>query len=268
MSTAAKPFMKFYPQDWRADEKLRNCSLAARGLWMELLALMHRSQAYGVLLVGDNAPSIEQLAVQVGASPEQVSALLAELELQDVFSRNRAGEIYSRRMIRDEKRAKIARNNGKTGGNPKLTKQSENPTRDNQQDKPSDKTPLNTQRPEARGQKEKAACASPSAAMPDDLRQVMQAASMISPPPDAALLRDWLSEGINLKETIIPVVQRLAERENDRGRPVGKLKYFDQAIRAEHAADQAYTEHLRGVVEDFTLYPAGEVGPLPLHGTK
>jgi hypothetical protein len=43
--------MKFYPSDWRSDPMLRLCSLAARGLWMEMMCLMHEAEPYGSLLV-------------------------------------------------------------------------------------------------------------------------------------------------------------------------------------------------------------------------
>lgn len=98
--------------------------------------------------------------------------------------------------------------------------------------------------------------ATPSAAMPDDLRQVMQAASMTSPPSDAALLREWRSAGISLDDTILPNVRRLAEREIERGKSVSKLKYFDQAIREEHAADRRKIEHYREVAADYAERPA------------
>jgi len=141
--------MKFYPQDWRADEKLRLCSLSARGLWIEMLALMHRSERYGQLLISGHVPTDAQLAVQVGAPSQEVSAMLSELESAGVFSRAASGAIYSRRMTRDEKKARIARKNGKNGGNPKLRKQTENPS----SDKGLDKGGVKPQRPEARGQR-------------------------------------------------------------------------------------------------------------------
>jgi hypothetical protein len=138
--------MKFYPQDWRADEKLRLCSLAARGLWIEILAIMHRSERYGQLLIGGHVPTDAQLAVQVGAPTEQVSELIGQLEEAGVFSRAASGAIYSRRMTRDHRRTETARKNGKNGGNPSLQKQTEKADWDNQ----SDKAPLKPQRPEAR----------------------------------------------------------------------------------------------------------------------
>lgn len=146
----ADAWMKFYPQDWRADERLRNCGLGARGLWMEMLALMHRSERYGYLLINGKAPSERQLAVQVGATIDELTLLLSELESEAVFSRDRTGTIYSRRMIRDEKRAKNARLNGKHGGNPKLCNQTENQASDNLQLNLSDKGRDKAQKPEAR----------------------------------------------------------------------------------------------------------------------
>lgn len=142
----ATPWMKFYPQDWRSDEKLRLCSLAARGLWIEMLAIMHRSERYGQLMIGGKAPTEAQLAVQVGTSPQDVQALLSELESAEVFSRTGSGVIYSRRMTRDYKKAQNARKNGKKGGNPKLSNNTGNPGWDNPEDKGGDKP----QKPEAR----------------------------------------------------------------------------------------------------------------------
>jgi hypothetical protein len=98
--SAAQPWMKFYPRDWRADEKLRVCSLAARGLWMEMLALMHGSERYGHLLINGKAPTDAQLAVLAGAPSPQVVDLLGELEEAGVFSRSASGAIYSRRITK------------------------------------------------------------------------------------------------------------------------------------------------------------------------
>jgi len=142
------PWMKFYPQDWRADEKLRMCSLAARGLWLEMLAIMHRSERYGHLLVNGHVPTDAQLAILVGAPPSEVTALLADLDGAGVFSRSANGAIYSRRMTRDHKKAKKARENGKKGGNPSLGKGKGNPAWDN----PRLNGRVKTQIPEARSQ--------------------------------------------------------------------------------------------------------------------
>lgn len=151
MKTVSSPWMKFYPQDWRADEKLRLCSLAARGLWIEMLAIMHRSERYGQLLIGGIVPTDAQLAVQVGALPDEVSDMVRQLETAGVFSRTGSGAIYSRRMTRDFKKAQIARKNGKNGGNPSLCKTTGNSASDNPQVKPPDNGGDKAQKPEARG---------------------------------------------------------------------------------------------------------------------
>lgn len=44
-----RPSFQFYPADWRNNAKLRRCSWAARGAWIELLGLLHDSDNYGVL---------------------------------------------------------------------------------------------------------------------------------------------------------------------------------------------------------------------------
>lgn len=144
--------MKFYPADWRADPMLRNCSLTARGLWLEMLALMHDSERYGYLLVNGKPPSNRQLAIQAGALFDEVPGALSELEAEGVFSRDKNGTIYSRRMIRDEKKAEHARKIGKKGGNPRLSKQTHNSTQDNRHDNGEDKGSVKPQIPEARYQ--------------------------------------------------------------------------------------------------------------------
>ena len=45
----SKPSFQFYPGDWRKDANLRRCSPAARGVWMDILCVMHDSEEYGVL---------------------------------------------------------------------------------------------------------------------------------------------------------------------------------------------------------------------------
>lgn len=147
----ADPWFKFYSTDWRADPALRMCSMAARGLWIEMICLMHEADPYGHLLVNGQTVTDAQLAVLVGAPPEQIAALLGELETAGVFSRTRAGVIYSRKLSRMMKKVATARNNGRRGGNPTLRKQTEKTALDNPPDKGGDMP----QKPEARSQIEK-----------------------------------------------------------------------------------------------------------------
>jgi hypothetical protein len=90
---------KFWWQDWRNDPALRMCGLAARGLWIELLGIMHEADGY--LLVNGRQPLMRQIAAMVGAGEKEVTALLHELGQAGVFSRGDDGTIYSRRMVKD-----------------------------------------------------------------------------------------------------------------------------------------------------------------------
>jgi len=121
----AKPWFKFCPSDWRGDPKLQSCSLAARGLWIEMLAVMHEADPRGHLLINAKQVSVEQLSRLIGTPVEQVSELLSELSDAGVFDRRKNGVIVSRRMERDEEKARKNRENGELGGNPSLLKQRE-----------------------------------------------------------------------------------------------------------------------------------------------
>jgi hypothetical protein len=101
------PWFKFYPSDWRADVALRACSFAARGLWIDLLSLMHESD--GELRLNGRALSVRQIATLIGARVREVTRLLSELEAAQVFSRTADGAIFSRRMKRDRARSEEGR---------------------------------------------------------------------------------------------------------------------------------------------------------------
>lgn len=103
----SNPWMKFYPTDWRADPGLRISSLPARGLWIECLCIMHEAEPYGHLVLNGNPVTEAQLAVLTGSIESTVRELLSELETNAVFSRNRHGVIYSRRMTNDYKKSKV-----------------------------------------------------------------------------------------------------------------------------------------------------------------
>jgi hypothetical protein len=71
-----RPAFQFYPADWRNNAKLRRCSHAARGAWIDTLCLLHDSDEYGVLRW-----SLADLARAVGAPIK----LLRELVDKDVL---------------------------------------------------------------------------------------------------------------------------------------------------------------------------------------
>jgi hypothetical protein len=120
MSRSRRPWMKFYPSDWRADPALRMCSIGARGLWAEMLCLMHEAEPYGSLLVNGARITEKQLASLACVPNKEAAEFIVELECSGVFSRDPDGTIYSRRMRRDVEKEQKDQENGKAGGNPSL----------------------------------------------------------------------------------------------------------------------------------------------------
>ena len=147
----SQPWMKFYPSDWRSDPALRMCSLAARGLWMEMLCVMHEADPCGSLVINGRALTPRQISALAGCSLPETEAALSELEEAGVFGRESDGTIYSRRMRRDVEKAQRDRDNGKNGGNPLL--KPDTPKGVNPPNIRDAKVEDKAQKPEARGQK-------------------------------------------------------------------------------------------------------------------
>lgn len=98
---------KFHWQDHRFDAGLSVCSLAARGLWLELLCIAHKGQPYWHVTMDGRAATPAEIAKIARTTRMQAVKLLSELEEWGVFSRTADGTIYSRRMVRD--RAQVER---------------------------------------------------------------------------------------------------------------------------------------------------------------
>lgn len=120
MSATHQPYIKWFPTDWRADPRLRMCGLAARGLWIELIGYMHEGEPYGHLTINGASPSLQNIAALVGRPVAEVRKAMAELAQHQVYSVDGEGRMFSRRMVRDKAKVEKDRENGKTGGNPKL----------------------------------------------------------------------------------------------------------------------------------------------------
>ncbi len=146
----ADPWLKFFTTDWRSDPRLRMCSPAARGLWIDMICIAHEAVPYGHVLVHGQTPNEAQLAFLTGTHVAEIPDLVAELERHGVFSRTKEGVIYSRKLVRMAAKSAKARKTGKLGGNPSLGKEREKQKSVNLDLKGRD----NTQKPEARSQRE------------------------------------------------------------------------------------------------------------------
>jgi hypothetical protein len=142
----ANPWDKFFWNDWENDPALKLCSLAAQGLWMRILCICAKADPKGYLIVAGRPLSATDLASLAGKAQPEIETLLCELSQYGVYSTDRTGRIYSRRMVRDLKRSRDASEKGKKGGNPTLLKERENSS----QLKPPDKGEDKPQEPEAK----------------------------------------------------------------------------------------------------------------------
>lgn len=178
MNEKKQPYMKWYPRDWRGDGALRMCSFAARGLWADLLSLMHdEGEPYGHLRMNGKAPTSAQLSRMLGGTPREIDRIIAELEEAGVFSRDDDGIIFSRRMVRDKAKADLDKQNGGKGGNPDLKPKPNGP--DNGGVNPQDKA--HYQKPETITQK------------PEEKEGRARASRL---PPDWTLPSDWKAEAV------------------------------------------------------------------------
>lgn len=95
------PAFQFYPGDWLRDS-ISGCSIAAQGLWLRIMFIMHDSERYGYLIVNGRPMTGEEIARRCGVSQKEYDRLLQELFHAGVPSFDETGEfIYSRRMVRD-----------------------------------------------------------------------------------------------------------------------------------------------------------------------
>lgn len=250
---------KFYWPDWLSDRGLRRSSYAARGLWMDMLCLASQGEPIGKLCINGDPLTAEDIARMTGGSSSEVETLIAELERNGVFSRDRNGVIYSRRMIEDAKKAATARKNGKQGGNPTLGKQKQNSTSDkppgNPPDKPPDKGRDNTHLPfaichmperggrdspqppeQAESQSSHSSAATRARTDLDDLETRLReaAGNAINASSTGLLVLEpvlgWLDEGLDLARDILPAIRDRAARVK-RPQSISSWKFFDGAVR-------------------------------------
>jgi len=118
------PAIQFYPADWRKDPGIQSLSYHDRGVWFEILCLMHESQRRGVLLLNAKPMPDEALARILGLDKQILTTTLTTLLTSGVASREEGTDaLMNRRMVRDEYLRKVRSEAGKRGGNPLLLNQ-------------------------------------------------------------------------------------------------------------------------------------------------
>jgi hypothetical protein len=85
-----------------------------------MICFMHEGNPYGHLKVGNKVILPPNLASMVGATLLEVEGWLHELHQAGVYEIAETGEIFSKRMVRDEYLRNKRAEGGKLGGNPNL----------------------------------------------------------------------------------------------------------------------------------------------------
>lgn len=135
-----RPSFQFYPADWRNNANLRRCSWEARGVWVEVMGLMHDSDTYGVLqwplkeiaqALGAPVKLVQELAnkgVMKGADKGLTEAFVytprtgrKDLDPKVLVASQDGPLWYSSRMVKDEYLRAIRGEQTRFGDEPKPT---------------------------------------------------------------------------------------------------------------------------------------------------
>lgn len=118
------PAFQFYPGDWRKDPGVQALGFFERGIWFEILCLMHESEDRGKLVLNGRPMSDEALANILGLDNQILTKALTKiLELGVASKCEDTGALCNRRMIRDEAIRRTRKICGSLGGNPNLVNQ-------------------------------------------------------------------------------------------------------------------------------------------------
>jgi hypothetical protein len=110
------PAFQFYPADWRADIGIQSLSYHDRGVWFEILCLMHQSEERGRLVLNGRPMSDEALSRALGLPVDELTATLERLLDYGVATRDDDGALVNRRMLRDEAVRRMRAEAGRRGG--------------------------------------------------------------------------------------------------------------------------------------------------------
>jgi hypothetical protein len=114
------PALQWYSGDWRKDPGVRVLTFEQRGIWFEMLMVMHESERRGALVLNGKPMTEGQIAQVVGCDLKRFKVALAVIMDTGVASRDENGAIINRRMIKDERIRQLRKAAGSLGGNPAL----------------------------------------------------------------------------------------------------------------------------------------------------
>lgn len=167
---SSRPSFQFYPGDWTRNANLRRCSPAARGVWLDVMCLMHDQDEYGILRW-----PLKEIAQASGASLAHLRELVDKRVMKGVDKGDCEGFVYvprsgrkdgepvtlivpqggpiwySTRMVRDEYVRTIRAESGANGAASKAAPKPPKGESKDPRDSSSSPTVLNTSDPDGSG---------------------------------------------------------------------------------------------------------------------
>ena len=120
MRKSKKESFAFYPVDWMSDSRLRLCSAGARGLWIDILCLMHLSNERGYLLIDDTILDEQMIQKALGYDAKEFDDCFLELTRYGIIKKDEKNRYFSKTMVNSQQISEKRSASGKLGGNPNL----------------------------------------------------------------------------------------------------------------------------------------------------
>lgn len=128
LSSKKLPALQFYPGDWWRDLNVKLLDHYLKGVWFEILLLMHDNEERGCLTINGRAMTDTEIGLLIGLVNQEdnqiaTKAITKLLELGVASRREGDGALVCRRMLRDEEIRSKRIKAGSMGGNPILVNQ-------------------------------------------------------------------------------------------------------------------------------------------------
>lgn len=117
------PAFLFYPSDWLGDLGVRSLSFEEKGVWIDLLCFMHKSEQRGKLVLNGQPMTDREIAQMLNfKNVAKLLQTLGKLLSKGVASRDTSGALMNRRMVHDDNFRKMRAAAGSIGGKQKASK--------------------------------------------------------------------------------------------------------------------------------------------------
>lgn len=113
---AKLPHMPFYYKDWMADANLSRCTLASKGVAIDLFCLMWDCDERGKLISAGSPWTMADIRQAVRGPDTEVETCVIELVAKQVVKIDDQRCYYNSRMVKDEELRAIRAKSGSKGG--------------------------------------------------------------------------------------------------------------------------------------------------------